>query len=81
MGSTLTEAGEGGRDRGLSEGKPGKETTFEMQINKITNKKELFIITLLVYYNNCILIIYLHTYIYIIVIITKKRLSICQEIW
>ena len=33
------EEGEAGEDRGFSEGKPGKEITFEMQIKKISNKK------------------------------------------
>jgi hypothetical protein len=28
----------GGRNRGFSEGKPGKGTTFEMSIKKISNK-------------------------------------------
>jgi hypothetical protein len=31
---------EGAGDRGFSEGKLGKEITFEMQIKKISNKKE-----------------------------------------
>jgi hypothetical protein len=33
------EQGEEGRDRGFSEGKPGKGITFEMQIKKILIKK------------------------------------------
>jgi hypothetical protein len=31
------EQGEGGGDRGFSEGKLGKEITFEMEIKKISN--------------------------------------------
>jgi hypothetical protein len=33
------EQGEGRWDRGFSEGKPGKEITFEVQIKKISNEK------------------------------------------
>ena len=32
------EQGEWGGDKGFSDGKPGKGTTFEMQIKKISNK-------------------------------------------
>jgi hypothetical protein len=31
------EQGDGGWDRGVSEGKPGKGITFEMKIKKISN--------------------------------------------
>ena len=37
------EQGEGGEDREFSKGKLGKGITFEMQIKKISNKKESFI--------------------------------------
>jgi hypothetical protein len=37
-GNTLIKAG-GGWDRGFVEGKLGKRITFEMQINKISNRK------------------------------------------
>jgi hypothetical protein len=33
--------GEGGWDRGFSEGKPGKGITFEMQVNKISNENKI----------------------------------------
>ena len=35
----LGEQGEGGRDRAVLEGKPGKGATFEMLIKKISNKQ------------------------------------------
>jgi hypothetical protein len=38
-GSTFIEAGGGGEDRGFVEGELGRGITFEMSINKITNKK------------------------------------------
>jgi hypothetical protein len=38
-GNTLIEAGEGKGDRVFVEGKLGRGITFEMSINKITNKK------------------------------------------
>jgi len=31
-----------GRDKRFEEEKQGKEITFDMQINKITNKKDMF---------------------------------------
>jgi hypothetical protein len=34
----VSEQGEGGWNRGFSEGKPGKGITFEMYIKKISNK-------------------------------------------
>jgi hypothetical protein len=41
QGSTLIEAGGGGWDGGFVEEKLGKGITFEMQINKISNKKRI----------------------------------------
>jgi hypothetical protein len=41
VGSTLIEAGEGGKDKGLVGGKVRRRVTFEMQINKISNEKNL----------------------------------------
>jgi hypothetical protein len=38
--STLIEAGGRGRDRELVEGRLGRGITFEMQINKISNKNK-----------------------------------------
>jgi hypothetical protein len=43
-GSTLIETG-GGEGIGVCRGETGKAVTFEMQINKITNIKEIIIIT------------------------------------
>jgi hypothetical protein len=39
-GSNLTEAGDEAWNRGFSEENPGKEITFEMQINKISYKRK-----------------------------------------
>jgi hypothetical protein len=36
-GSTIIEVGEAGWERVFVEGKPGKEITFEIQINEISN--------------------------------------------
>jgi hypothetical protein len=38
--ASVSEQREGGGDRGFSEGKPRKGTTFEMEIKKISNKNK-----------------------------------------
>jgi hypothetical protein len=49
-GSTLIEAGGGGRDRGFPERRPGKRITCEMEIKKISNKGKTLSVCLMCFH-------------------------------